>query len=123
MMLLFLISAAITVFLLIAAVIVMASGEEAVEARLTEIAAPHAANAPVMLEEPGSGLAQAAALITGLLKPVRDFISGTDADLGFRLTLAGFRKPEHIEIYTALKMLLPVLAVGAGTFFGSNMLA
>src|SRR5439155_14718102 len=30
-------------------------------------------------------------------------------------------KPEHIEIYTALKMLLPVFAIAAGSFF-SNML-
>src|SRR5439155_17695833 len=29
-------------------------------------------------------------------------------------------KPEHIEIYTALKMLLPVFAIAAGSFF-SNM--
>ncbi len=43
--------------------------------------------------------------------------------MAYRLTLAGFRKAEHIEIFTATKMLLPVLAIVAGSFFGDNMLA
>jgi tight adherence protein C len=43
--------------------------------------------------------------------------------MAYRLALAGFRKAEHIEIFTATKMLLPVVAIVAGSFFGSNMLA
>ena len=43
--------------------------------------------------------------------------------MAYRLTLAGFRKAEHVELYTAAKMLLPVIGIVAGTFFGSNMIA
>jgi tight adherence protein C len=123
MMLLFLISAAITVFLLAATLILILGGNETVDARLMEIAAPHVVGAPTFAETPKSGLAQVAAILTSTFKPLRTVISGTDDDLGYRLTLAGFRKAEHIEVYTAVKMLLPVIGIVAGTFFGSNMLA
>jgi hypothetical protein len=33
-----------------------------------------------------------------------------------RPTLAGFRKAEHLEVYTAVKMLLPVVGIVIGTF-------
>ena len=123
MMFLFLISAGITVFLIVAAVTMLLSGKETVDARLMEISAPSVYIAPSLAEEPKSGLARAAAVVTDILKPSRGLVSGTDDDMGYRLTLAGFRKPEHIEIYTALKMLLPVAAIGTGTFFGDNMVA
>src|SRR5216684_1400857 len=113
MMLLFLVSGTITVFLLVAAVILLLSGEETVDARLLEIAAAHQGNAP--------GLAEAPATLTSPFKPIRDLISGADGDLAYRLALAGFRKAEHIQVYTAVKMLLPVMGIAAGTFFGSNM--
>jgi len=122
MMLLLLVSVSITVFLLAAAAIMMFSGNETVDARLMEIAASDVANAP-SLEAPKSGLAQLAAALTDAFKPIRDLISGSDDDLEHRLALAGFRKADHLRVYTALKMLLPVIGVVAGTFFGSNMIA
>jgi tight adherence protein C len=70
--------------------------------------------------DPQGGLAQVATGVTGLLKPIRGLISGTDDDVAYRLTLAGFRKPEHVEVFTALKMLLPVFAIIGASFF-SNM--
>jgi tight adherence protein C len=121
MMYLFLISAGITVFLIIAALTLLLSGKETVEARLLEISAPPAYVAPTLEET--SALARAAAGVTDLLKPIRSLVSGNDEDMAYRLTQAGFRKPEHVEIYTAMKMLLPVVAIVAGTFFGSNMIA
>jgi len=123
MMLLFLVSGTITVFLLVAAVILLLSGKETVDARLLEIAAPHQGNAPGLAEAPKSGLAEVAATLTSPFKPIRDLISGADGDLAYRLALAGFRKAEHIQVYTAAKMLLPVMGIAAGTFFGSNMIA
>ena len=123
MMLLFLISAAITVFLLAAMLILMLSGKETADARLMEIAASQPVSAPTLAEMPKSGLARVAVSLTSPFKPIRDLISGSDGDLGYRLTLAGFRKAEHIEVYTAAKMLLPVIGIVAGTFFGSNMMA
>jgi tight adherence protein C len=122
MMLLFLISGTITIFLLVAILLMMLGGEEAVEARLMEIAAPQLADSNT-LEAPRSDLAKAAASLTGAFKPIRDIISGSDDDLEYRLASAGFRKPEHIQVYMAIKMLLPVLGIVAGTFFGGNMIA
>src|SRR5438270_10551332 len=105
MMLLFLISATITVFLLVAGVILLL-GDEPVDARLMEIAASPLSGTSSMAEESSqSGLAQMATGISSIFKPVRGLITGSDDDLTYRLTLAGFRKPEHVEIYTALKML------------------
>lgn len=121
-MLLFLISVAITVFLIAAALILMLSGKETIDARLMEISAAPVASSPDIVGVPTSGLARAAAEVTSFFKPIRGLLSGSDMDTGYRLTLAGFRKPEHIEIFTAIKMLLPILAIVAGTFFSDNML-
>ena len=122
-MLLFLISVAITVFLIAALLITVLSGNETIDTRLMEISAPPALNSPVIDEGPTNGLAQVAAGITSIFKPIRSLVSGSDEDMGYRLTLAGFRKTEHIEIFTAAKMLLPVAAIVAGSFFGENMIA
>ena len=119
---LFLISSAVTLFLLAAVLIVMVGGSEGVDARLTEIAArPNRGGEPIWADAPQSGLAQVAAILNGALKPIRDLISGSD-DMAYRLTLAGFRKAEHVEVYTAAKMLLPVIGIVGGTFFGGNMI-
>jgi len=122
-MLLFLISVTITVFLIAALLITILSGEETIDARLMEISAPPPPISPDIMEAPTSGLAQAAAGITGIFKPIRSVVSGSDEDMAYRLALAGFRKAEHIEIFTATKMLLPVAAIVAGSFFGDNMMA
>jgi tight adherence protein C len=123
MTLLFLISSAITLFLLAAVLIVMmGGGSEGVDARLTEIAErPKRGGEPIWADAPQSGLAQVAAILNGALKPIRDLISGSD-DMAYRLMLAGFRKTEHVEVYTAAKMLLPVIGIVGGTFFGGNMI-
>ena len=122
MTLLFLVSSAITIFLLAAVLIVMMGGGEGIDARLTEIAArSKPAGATIWADPPKSGLAQVAAILTGSLKPIRDLISGSD-DIAYRLTLAGFRKAEHVEVYTAAKMLLPVIGIVAGTFLSANMI-
>jgi tight adherence protein C len=121
-----LISAAITVFLIAAALILAFTGKEAVDTRLMEIASPPtvvARSTTIAIDgQPASGLGQAASSFTGFLKPMRNMISANDEDLSYRLSLAGFRKPEHIEIYTASKMLLPILALVAASFSGGNML-
>ncbi len=123
MMLLFLISVTISVFLIAAALILMLSGRGTIDARLMEISAPPAPVSPSIIETPTSGLARAAAGVTSAFKPIRSVVSGSDEDMAYRLALAGFRKPEHIEIFTAAKMLLPVVAIVAGSFFGDNMMA
>ncbi len=122
-MLLFLVSGAITVFLLVAALILIFSGNEPLDARLMEVAASHQANGPAFREAHKNGLAEIAATLTGSFQPIRDLISGSDRDMGYRLALAGFRKPEHTQVFTAAKMLLPVIGIAVGTFFRSNMIA
>ena len=122
-MLLFLISVTITVFLIAAGLILLLVGKETIDARLMEISAPPPPISPDIVEAPKSGLARAASGITSIFKPIRGLVSGSDADMAYRLTLAGFRKAEHIEIFTATKMLLPVAAIVAGSFFGDNMIA
>jgi len=121
-MLLFLISATITLFLLATMFILVLGGKETIDDRLMEISASQKSDTRSIVDTPQSALAQVASVVTGLFKPIRGLISGSDADMAYRLTLAGFRKPEHIEIFTATKMLLPVIAIAAGTFFGSNMI-
>ena len=121
-MLIFLISAAVTVFLLVAAVLVMLTGSDPVEARLMEVSAFTAPEAgTLMAATPSTGLARVAAQIMGFFNPLRGLVSGFDQDLAYKLTLAGFRKPEHVEIFTAIKLLLPVVGIVVGTFFASNM--
>jgi tight adherence protein C len=124
MMFVFLISAAITVFLLVAVVIAMLTSTDPVEDRLMEVSALSAApaGASLIAATPSTGLARVAGQFTSLLDPIRGLISGFDVDLSYKLTLAGFRKPEHVEIYLAMKMLLPVLGIVAGSFFGSNLI-
>jgi tight adherence protein C len=124
MMLLLIISTAVTVFLLVAAVLVMLTGKDPVEARLMEVSAYTAPDAGTLIAAtPSTGLARAAAQVMSLFNPFRGLVSGFDQDLAFKLTLAGFRKPEHVEIFTAAKLLLPVAGITAGSFFGSNMIA
>ena len=121
-MLIFLISAAVTVFLLVIAVLVMLTSKDPVEARLMEVSAYTAPDAGTLIAAtPSTGLARVAAQITSLLKPFRGLVSGFDQDLAYKLTLAGFRKPEHVEIFTAAKLLLPIVGIVVGTFFASNM--
>jgi len=121
-MLLFLISVGISIFLIAALLIMLLGGEDTIDTRLTEISAPPAPILATIDEAPTGGLAQMAAFVTGVFKPIRSVVSGSDEDMAYRLALAGFRKAEHIEIFTATKMLLPVLAIVAGSFCGDNML-
>ena len=119
-----LISAAVTIFLLVVVVLVMLTGNDPVEARLMEVSAYTAPDAgSLMAATPSTGLARAAAKITGIFNPIRGLVSGFDQDLAYKLTLAGFRKPEHVEIFTAVKLLLPIVGIVVGTFFASNLVA
>ena len=122
-MFIFLISVAITVFLIVAALLVMLTGADPVEERLMEISAPTPeVSQPLIAAAPSTGLARVAGEVTRILQPVRGLVTGFDHDLAYKLTLAGFRKPEHMEIYAAVKLLLPVLGIVAGSFFRNNMI-
>ncbi|MBZ5626885.1 MAG: type II secretion system F family protein [Acidobacteriia bacterium] len=117
---------AITVFLLAAVLILVFASKGAVDERLMEITAPGDGTAAVSRsifdDRPRSAVGEVATGITSYLKPIRDLIASSDEDLGYRLNLAGLRKPEHLEIYAASKMLFPVLGILAASFSGGNVL-
>jgi tight adherence protein C len=123
MLLVFLISAAITIFLLVIALVTMLTAKDPTEARLMEVSASTPATTATTLIKtvPTTGLGRAAAQVTGIASPFRGLITGSDQDLEFKLTLAGFPKPEHVEIFTAGKLLLPVAGIIVGSFFSGNI--
>src|SRR4051812_40965167 len=120
-MILLIISAAFTVCLFVATIMLFMGGENVIDARLMEVAASEAPQ-QISLEHEQSDLGRLAASATGLLQPIRNLITGDDSEMQYRLALAGFRRPEHVEIYTACKMLMPVLAIIAATFFGNLLI-
>ncbi len=62
------------------------------------------------------------ASLTRPLAPARKWLKSLDEDLGYRLSLAGFRKPEHVENFISAKLLCPIAGVVAATFLGKNFL-
>ena len=116
------ISLAITLFLLIATIIFFVTRENVIDARLLQVSGTQAVPIQDNLESSKSALGQAATAVTGYLKPLRGLISADDAELQYQLGLAGFRKPEHAEIFTATKLLLPVLGVIVATYFGNVLI-
>jgi len=119
-MFLLFISAAITIFLVATMAVVYFAGKERMETRLLDVSASRGATSHEF-DESATGLAGLASAVTSTVKPLRDLITANDEDLGYRLALAGFRKHEHVEVYTAAKLLLPILALLASSFAGSNM--
>ena len=123
-MLVLLISAGVTIFLLAVTIFVVFSAGDPVEARLAEVSAGSASpSAPLLVTVPTTGLGRAAQVVTGALSPIRGLVSGADADLEYKLSLAGFRKPQHVEIFTATKLIMPIVGVVIGSFFGNLLLA
>jgi len=118
MLLVLVISVALTLFLLLATVIFFLTAENAVDTRLLRVSSART-EPEDSIENTTTGLGQIATSITSYVRPIRDLISGSDDDLRYRLTLAGFRNPEHVEIYTVAKILLPVLGVIVATYFGN----
>lgn len=122
-MVLFLVSIAITIFLLVTVLFAFLTSNDPVEARLMEVSAsaPSAANTSLINTAPTTAMGKMAGQVTGIFSPLRALVTGADSDLEYKLTLAGFRKPEHQEIFTAIKLLLPIAGIVAGTFFSSNL--
>lgn len=123
MMIWFMISVAVTIFILLITLFTWLTSEDPVEARLAEVSAttPSAVNTSLVNTAPTTAMGKMAGEFTGFFSPLRGLVTGTDSDLEYKLTLAGFRKPEHQEIFTAIKLLLPIVGVIVGTFFAGNM--
>jgi tight adherence protein C len=110
---------ALTLFLLLATLFFFLTSQSAVDNRLVQVSGNRTVAGSDSIETSKTGLGQIATGITTYLKPIRDMISGDGDDLSYRLGLAGFRNPEHVEIYTAAKMLLPVVGVIVATYFAN----
>jgi tight adherence protein C len=72
---------------------------------------------------PGKLQAQdALALITRPLAPFRNWLRSNDAELSYRLSIAGYRKPEDADTFLSLKLLAPVVGILLATFTGNFLL-
>lgn len=60
------------------------------------------------------------AKLTRPLAPMREWMKAFDEDLAHRLTLGGFRRPEHVDNFISAKLLCPLLGILLATFLGSN---
>ena len=122
-MLIFIISLALTFFLLLLTLLWLFTGEGAVEARLAQVAGHKASSPQESILRDETGLGSLASSFTNYFKPIRGLISADDEDLSYRLALAGYRSPEHVEIFTAAKMLLPVIGIIIASYTGNFMVA
>lgn len=118
-MLILIISAAVTAFLLFSAVLLALTSKPTVEARLEEVSRTQS----TADTGAGSGLDGVLSLLPGLVKPIRSLLTANDEELSLRLGLAGYRDPVYVDVYAAAKLLLPVFALVGASFAGSNMLA
>jgi tight adherence protein C len=58
------------------------------------------------------------ALVTRPLAPFRDWLRSNDEELSFRLSVAGYRKPEDADTFLSVKLLAPIVGVMLATFGG-----
>ncbi len=59
-------------------------------------------------------------VVTRPLAPFRKWLRSNDEELSFRLSLAGFRKPEDTDTFLSLKLLAPIVGVLLATFAGAQ---
>jgi tight adherence protein C len=60
------------------------------------------------------------ALVTRPLAPFRDWLRSNDQELSFRLSVAGYRKPEDADTFLSVKLLAPIVGVILATFGGAQ---
>lgn len=111
-MLTVIISVGILVFLIAATLILLLSPRSRVEARLAEVTA---VSSPARHEEVVRTRFKLFSSASHLLIPVREML-GMSAESGVtrKLALAGYRQPEHAEIFYAARLLTPILCLVAG---------
>jgi tight adherence protein C len=110
---------ALALFALAALVIVaVVGGKSPVESRLAAIQGRPGFADETEYEEMGAQ--DLFALVTRPLAPFRDWLRSRDEELGYRLSVAGFRKPEDADTFLSAKLLGPVVGIILATFTGSN---
>ncbi len=106
---------ALAVFAGAAFIIMLAVGQKSpVETRLAAMQAR-----PGFAEEEGEeslGVQDIFAMVTRPLAPFRDWLRSRDEELSYRLSVAGFRKPEDADTFLSAKLLGPVFGIILATF-------
>lgn len=110
------IPAAIAIFVATTMMIVMIQDRSAVNTRLAELGG----NVTATDSSDGSSATSIFSALTRPLSPIRDLLAGRDGELGYRLMLAGYRKPEHLERFLTIKLLAPIVGIVAATFVGGK---
>jgi tight adherence protein C len=113
--------AALAVFALIALVLVMLVGHRSVtETRLAALQSQSRGAYDTEAPPDKNEIQDLLTLVTRPLGPFRNWLRSNDEDLSFRLSLAGFRKPEDADTFLTLKLLAPIVGVLLATFAGAQ---
>ncbi len=110
---------AIALFAASALIIFLVAGERSpAETRLAELGAPPGdAKIPFKYR-----VEDMIAVISSPLTPLRNWLRSNDEELAFRLSIAGFRRPEDVDTYLSAKALAPVVGILLATFTGGQNL-
>jgi tight adherence protein C len=109
---------AIALFAASALVIFMAVGERSpTETRLAELAASPGDEGEASLKYRVGDLIS---LISTPLTPLRNWLRSNDEELAYRLSVAGYRRPEDVETFLSTKLLAPVAGVLLATLGGAQ---
>jgi tight adherence protein C len=110
--------AAVALFAASALVIFVAAGERSpTETRLAELAASPGAGDEVSLRYRVGDLIS---VISTPLAPLRNWLRSSDEELTYRLSIAGYRRPQDVETYLSAKLLAPVVGVLLATLTGTE---
>ncbi|HLI62557.1 MAG TPA: type II secretion system F family protein [Terriglobales bacterium] len=110
---------ALAVFAAIALVLVVIVGEPSpMESRLAALSQTYTDDVEEAEDYDKFRLQDIFTTITRPLAPFRDWLRSKDAELSYRLSLAGFRKPEDADTFLSAKLLGPVVGILLATFAG-----
>jgi tight adherence protein C len=109
---------AIALFAASALVIYAAAGERSpTETRMAELAASPGAGDEVSFRYRVGDLIS---VISTPLAPLRNWLRSSDEELAYRLSIAGYRRPQDVETYLSAKLLAPVVGVLLATLTGTE---
>jgi len=112
---------AFALFAASALVIFQVAGERSpTEARLAELGAVTGEDAKVTKLPLGHRVGDLISLLSAPLAPLRNWLRSNDEELAYRLSIAGYRRPEDVETYLTSKLLAPVVGVLLATFTGTE---
>jgi len=116
--LIFAVCVAVGLFAASALVIYVAAGERTpTEIRLAELAASPGDEPELALRYRVGDLIS---VISTPLAPLRKWLRSNDEELAYRLSVAGYRRPEDVETFLSTKLLAPVVGVLLATLSGAG---